>query len=126
MPGPKSPPRRTDQIAPGVHVIQHQDALPDFPEGNTTVVVGKQSVLVVDTGYLPSTASRDIEEIRRWTDKPVRTLVLTHGHTDHTSGTGVYARAFPGLRVVAIARRASSWPATLPTTRTSSPGGPPS
>jgi len=84
-----------------VYVIQHRDALPDFPQGNTTVVVGTRSVLVVDSGYLPSTAREDIEEIRRWTDRPVQTLVLTHGHTDHTSGTGVYARAWPGLRIVA-------------------------
>ena len=27
--------------------------------------------------------------------------MLTHGHTDHTSGNGVYARAYPGLAIVA-------------------------
>jgi len=100
-PAPSAPQRRADRIGPGVYVIQHRDALPDFPEGNTTVVVGERSVLVVDSGLLPSNARQDIAEIRRWTDRPVQTLVLTHGHTDHTSGTGTYARAWPGLRIVA-------------------------
>ncbi len=95
------PQRRVDDLAPGIHVIRHADALPDFPEANVTVIVGDRAALVVDSGFLPSTARKDIEDIRRWTNKPVRTLVLTHGHTNHTSGNGVYARAYPGLAIVA-------------------------
>jgi glyoxylase-like metal-dependent hydrolase (beta-lactamase superfamily II) len=58
-------------------------------------------VFVVDSGFLPATTEADIAQIRQWTDKPVRYLMLTHGHTDHTTGTGAYARAFPGLTIVA-------------------------
>jgi len=96
-----TPTRKTAEIAPGVYTIQHPDALPDFPEGNTTVIVGDTSVFVVDSGYLPSTTRKDIAQIRQWTKKPVRYLMNTHGHTDHTTGNGIYAREFPGLTVVA-------------------------
>lgn len=101
QPAAFQPARKVTKLADGVFEIQHPDALPDFPEGNSTVVIGDRAVFVVDSGYLPSTTAADIAQIRRWTDKPVRYLMLTHGHTDHTTGTGAYARAFPGLTIVA-------------------------
>ena len=93
--------RTTAQIAPGVYVIRHEDAPDTFPQGNTTVVIGERAVLVVDSCYLPSSARKDIRQIRAWTKKPVRYLVNTHWHYDHTMGNGVYREAFPGITVVA-------------------------
>ena len=93
--------RTVTQIAEGVYVIRHPDAPDTFPQGNTTVVIGERDVLVVDSCYLPSSAREDIEQIRRWTTKPVRYLVNTHWHYDHTMGNGAYAEAFPGLAIVA-------------------------
>lgn len=93
--------RTVTQIAEGVYVIRHPDAPDAFPQGNTTVVIGEREVLVVDSCYLPSSAREDIEQIRRWTTKPVRYLVNTHWHYDHTMGNGAYAEAFPGLAIVA-------------------------
>ena len=93
--------RTVTQIAEGVYVIRHPDAPDTFPQGNTTVVIGEREVLVVDSCYLPSSAREDIEQIRRWTTKPVRYLVNTHWHYDHTMGNGAYAEAFPGLAIVA-------------------------
>ena len=93
--------RTTAEIAPGVYVIRHEDAPDTFPQGNTTVVVGERAVLVVDSCYLPSSARKDIQQIRAWTKKPVRYLVNTHWHYDHTMGNGAYREAFPGITVVA-------------------------
>jgi cyclase len=93
--------RTVTKLADGVYVIRHKDAPDTFPQGNTTVVVGDRGVLVVDSCYLPSSAREDIAEIRTWTDKPVRYLVNTHWHYDHTMGNGVYAQAFPELTIVA-------------------------
>jgi hypothetical protein len=39
--------------------------------------------------------------IRRLTDKPVSRIVNSHWHPDHWSGNEVYARAFPGVEIVA-------------------------
>jgi cyclase len=93
--------RSTEQVADGVFEIRHQDAPDSFPQGNTTVIVGARDVLVVDACYLPSSAEQDVAQIRAWTDKPVRYLVNTHWHYDHTMGNGVYRDAFRGISIVA-------------------------
>jgi cyclase len=90
-----------EKLAEGVYVLRHADATPDWPEGNTTVVVGKRGLLVVDAGYLPSTARADIAAIRRLSGKPVRYLVNTHWHYDHHQGNAEYVKAFPGVDIVA-------------------------
>jgi cyclase len=87
-------------LAPGVHTIRHVDPTDDFPDGNTTVVVGSRAVLVVDTGYLPSTARADVERIRGWTKLPVRWVVNTHWHNDHVGGNHSYLQAYPGAEIV--------------------------
>jgi cyclase len=93
--------RSTATIAPGIYVIRHEDAPDTFPQGNTTVIVGEREALVVDSCYLPSSAKKDVLQIQKWTSKPVRYLVNTHWHYDHTMGNGVYKDAFPGLTIVA-------------------------
>lgn len=94
--------RTVENIAEGVYVIRHKDAPDGFPQGNTTVVIGEREVLVVDSCYLPSSAKEDIADIRKWTNKPVRYLVNTHWHYDHTLGNAAYWEAFaPNLTVVA-------------------------
>src|SRR6185369_17286347 len=82
--------RRITRLAEGVYTIRHPDPTDDFPDGNTTVVIGGDSVLVVDTCYLPSSARSDIALIKSWTDKPVRYIVNTHWHYDHNNGNSAY------------------------------------
>jgi cyclase len=93
--------RTFEKIADGVYTIRHKDAPDTFPQGNTTVIIGEREVLVVDSCYLPSSAREDIAQIRQWTNKPVRYLVNTHWHFDHTMGNGVYWAAVPGISIVA-------------------------
>jgi len=93
--------RQVRELAPGVYTIRHADPTDDFPDGNTTVVIGEREVLVVDTCYLPSSADADIAQIRRWTDKPVRWVLNTHWHYDHVDGNHRYRLAWPGAEVTA-------------------------
>jgi glyoxylase-like metal-dependent hydrolase (beta-lactamase superfamily II) len=93
--------RSVTKLAEGVYSIRHKDAPDAFPQGNTLVVIGEREVLVVDTCYLPSSAREDIAQIRQWTSKPVRYVVNTHWHFDHTMGNAEYLDAFPGAVVVA-------------------------
>jgi cyclase len=93
--------RTVTKVAEGIYAIRHKDAPDTFPQGNTTVIIGDREVLVVDSCYLPSSAREDIVQIRQWTNKPVRYLVNTHWHYDHTMGNGTYAEAFPGLTIIA-------------------------
>jgi cyclase len=99
--------RTVTKVAEHVFLIQHVDATEDWPESNTILVVGRDAALVIDSGYLPSTARGDILEILRLTDRPVQYLLNTHWHYDHNGGNGVYAQEFPGLRIVAQQRTAA-------------------
>jgi glyoxylase-like metal-dependent hydrolase (beta-lactamase superfamily II) len=93
--------RSVTKLATDVYMIRHEDAPDTFPQSNTLVVIGARDVLVVDSCYLPSSAKQDIAQIKQWTQKPVRYLVNTHWHYDHTMGNGAYLDAFPGLTIVA-------------------------
>lgn len=98
---------RVERLAEGVFAIIHADALQtwphlgtDWPHSNTGVIIGDDGVLVVDATFLPSRAAADIALIRRLTPRPVRYLVNTHWHGDHTHGNGVYRDSFPGIRII--------------------------
>jgi glyoxylase-like metal-dependent hydrolase (beta-lactamase superfamily II) len=53
--------------------------------GNITVQVGKEGVLVVDTG-LANMSDKVVVAIRKLSDGPIRYVVNTHVHADHTGG----------------------------------------
>jgi cyclase len=93
--------RTITKLAECVYEIRHPDAPDTFPQGNTLVVIGEKAVLVVDSCLLPSSARLDIEQIRKWTSKPVTYLVNTHWHFDHTLGNATYAAAFPSVQIIA-------------------------
>ena len=93
--------RTITKLADNIYEIRHPDAPDTFPQGNTTVIIGDKSVLVVDSCLLPSSAQADIDQIRKWTNKPVTFLVNTHWHFDHTLGNQTYAQAFPGIQIIA-------------------------
>jgi glyoxylase-like metal-dependent hydrolase (beta-lactamase superfamily II) len=99
---------RLEQVGDGVYAIIHDDATDEWPHGNTGVVVGEHSVLVVDATYLPSRARSDIALIRAITDKPIRYLAYTHWHFDHNNGAIAYREAYPGLAIVSERERVTS------------------
>ncbi len=64
-----------------------------YPEGRTNAgfVVGDEAVLVVDSLMTPSLARELQEDVRRVCDRPIRYLVNTHYHGDHTFGNETFA-----------------------------------
>ena len=60
--------------------------------GNVIVQVGDQGVLIVDTG-LARTADQVLVAIRKLTDKPIRYILNTHLHPDHTGGNNTLRAA---------------------------------
>ena len=60
--------------------------------GNIAVQVGDEGVLVVDTG-LASMSDQVLVAIRELSDKPIRWILNTHSHPDHTGGNEALARA---------------------------------
>lgn len=72
------------QVGPGVY------AAIDGPEhkagSNAGFVIGDDGVLVVDSFFNPDAARALVAEIQRLTPKPIRYVVNTHYHVDHTGG----------------------------------------
>jgi len=87
-------------VAEGVYVFT-EPAGHAIVSGNTVVIVGDESVAVVDTGHHPGLTRRMIAEIRALTPKPVAFVINTHWHNDHVAGNAEYAAAFPGAKFVA-------------------------
>jgi glyoxylase-like metal-dependent hydrolase (beta-lactamase superfamily II) len=75
--------------------------VPSYAFANSLVVVGDESVLVVDTQQDPAAARFLLDVVRSRTRLPVRWVVNTHQHADHVWGNEVYRAAFPGVPIVA-------------------------
>jgi len=73
---------------------------------NGAVFVRSKDVVVVDAHSKPSAAASLVAQIRREiTDKPVRYVVNTHFHWDHTQGNHAYRQ--PGEKVDIVATNAT-------------------
>ena len=64
---------------------------------NAAVIINEADVLVVDSHISPAAASALLTELRRITPKPVRYVVNTHFHFDHSHGNQAYP---PGVEII--------------------------
>jgi glyoxylase-like metal-dependent hydrolase (beta-lactamase superfamily II) len=62
---------------------------------NAAIIFLGDGVLVVDANSTPSAARSLIEQIKKLTHKPVKYVVNTHFHADHTQGNEAYPNAWP-------------------------------
>ena len=57
----------------------------------TSMIVGDDGVIVIDTLMGPTAAGNAFRALREYSDKPVKAIIYTHGHADHTGGASVFA-----------------------------------
>ncbi|MFA9460566.1 MBL fold metallo-hydrolase [Thiohalorhabdus sp. Cl-TMA] len=97
------------EVAPDVYlthgVIGTVDEFNRGFNGNAGFVVTREGVVVIDSLGSPRLGRRWIDTIRSVTDKPIRYLILTHNHPDHSYGAVAFRRkteakiiAHPGTR----------------------------
>jgi glyoxylase-like metal-dependent hydrolase (beta-lactamase superfamily II) len=66
--------------------------------GNSTIIIGKTSVIVVDAKQTDPGAKDLLAQIAKITPKPVKTVLITHSDGDHVNGLV----AFPaGIKIIA-------------------------
>jgi glyoxylase-like metal-dependent hydrolase (beta-lactamase superfamily II) len=84
---------RSVDVAAGVFaVLQPQDKR--FDDSNAVVIIGERAVMIVDAPVSREAIDTVVEEIRRRTKTPVRYVLNTHWHADHTQGNRLYREAF--------------------------------
>src|SRR5271169_7120842 len=77
-----------EKIADGVYYTTSDS--PMATGGNHTIIVGDQNVFLVDAGTTPAAARALLTDMKLITDKPVRWVVNTHFHFDHTDGNSIF------------------------------------
>jgi glyoxylase-like metal-dependent hydrolase (beta-lactamase superfamily II) len=86
---------RTDKIAPNLYMLSGSAGLDpaheDAAGGRIGVLVGPDGVFVVDAQYA-QLADKVLAAVRRISSAPIRFLVNTHVHRDHTGGNAYFAR----------------------------------
>lgn len=69
---------------------EHAFAYTAEGDPNSGVVIGDDSVMVIDTTATPAMAQSLIQHIRTVTDKPIKHVVLTHYHAVRVLGASAY------------------------------------
>ena len=93
-----------EKIADGVYYASPEFKGTAFPFGsnpffgaNLVVIVNKDDVLLVDSATTPRAARALMADVKRLTDKPIRTVVNTHWHYDHTDGNSAFG---PDVQII--------------------------
>lgn len=74
-------------VAPGVYTAS------GYGGSTISMIVGDEGVVLIDAGSAVSHAARALEAFRRISKLPVRGIVYTHGHRDHTMGSPAFVEA---------------------------------
>ena len=56
----------------------------------SAMIIGDDGIIIVDPGIVTSLTQNVHDAFREITDKPVKAIIYTHGHADHTNGASVY------------------------------------
>jgi cyclase len=91
--------RNFDNVEVTVAKVQGNVYMLTGAGGNTTVLVGPEGVLVVDTMFAPM-APKILAAIKTISDKPIRYILNTHVHIDHAGANEALLKASPGAKIL--------------------------
>ena len=63
---------------------------------NSTLIIGETGAILIDTGFTDEIGAHLAREVAKLTKKPVKVIINTHHHGDHTFGNA----AFPQAKVI--------------------------
>ncbi len=88
------PPPTIEEVSPGIYAYIQLDG--SWGLNNTGFITGSDAVSLVDTCFTEARTRAFLGSIANVTDLPIRTLVNTHHHGDHTHGNYL----LPGASIV--------------------------
>jgi cyclase len=95
---------QTVKITDNIHVLMGGPA-----QGNIAVLTGPDGVFLVDSMYAPM-HQKIVDAVRKLSDRPLRYLVNTHLHGDHTAGNEAMAKL--GVQIISQENMRKRMPAT--------------
>ena len=75
---------KVDKVCEGVYIAR------GFALANVAMVVTGEGLVIVDATESPEAAKEIFDKFRKISDQPVRYIIYTHGHGDHTQGSNVF------------------------------------
>lgn len=85
----------SEKLAPNLFLLHGSSGLdsghPDAAGGRVAVLFGADGVLMVDTED-PQLASKTLDTIRTFTNGPIKVVVNSHIHSDHTGGNAFFGK----------------------------------
>jgi cyclase len=86
---------KTDKVAPNLYMLSGSEGVdpghPDGAGGRIGVLAGPDGIFMVDAQY-EQIGARVLAAVRRIDPGPIRFLVNTHIHGDHTAGNATFAK----------------------------------
>lgn len=83
------------RVAPGVYAVSAEPGPPDAGNrgrtNSTGILIGRSGVVVIDPGPNRKAGKRLLRSIRKLTQKPVTTVILTHAHPENVLAAGTVA-----------------------------------
>ena len=84
---------KVTKVCEGVYLAQ------SFGIANMAMVVTNEGLVIIDTLENPDSAKEVMERFKKISAQPVKYLIYTHGHGDHTQGSSAVYN--PGMEVIA-------------------------
>ena len=85
----------TEKLSPNLYILHGNagvdTAHPDASGGRMAALFGPDGVFLVDSENKP-VAAKSLAAIRTFTQAPIKMMVNSHAHSDHTGGNGFFAR----------------------------------
>lgn len=57
-----------------------------------SMIIGDDGLVIIDAGQQVRYSSKILAEFRKISDKPIKAVIITHGHGDHTGGLSVFTQ----------------------------------
>ncbi len=73
-----------------------------YQVSTNSMIVGDDSLIIVDPGQLPAAVKRVRAEFEKISSLPVKAIIYTHSHGDHTNGASAFYE--PNRNIAVFAR----------------------
>ncbi|MFD2834163.1 alkyl sulfatase dimerization domain-containing protein, partial [Christiangramia antarctica] len=95
--------RNSEFIKEIIQVNEHVYVAVGYDGSNTSMIIGENGVVIIDALRALGAAETVAEEFWKITAKPVKAVIYTHGHLDHTGGTSAFVGNNKDVKIIARA-----------------------